>query len=155
MFFYANILLKKCQPLSVLYDFAQIVLESPVPQDSTKGSRNKSGNSKDQVNFDMTIWKEPNKTCFDLVSGEPLHYPLAILEWKAKSTWGTGTGSRTTYKKDKDKLSAYTADKSDKELIAIALWLNHDRRDSTTPYLLYSIFYKGTIFENKEDIMIL
>lgn len=146
--FFANkSLLPQCSPTGVLQDFSQIVFEGALLDTSEIP--------------DISIWDVPNKTCFD-DRGIPKYLPLAILEFKVLNAWGTG-GKETEitkergdigYTGDKTKVRGYTALKNNEEMIAFAVWLNHYPEEKDTPFIKYSVFYKGEIFENKEDIRI-
>ncbi len=67
-------LLKECRAGSVLFDPAQIAIESRVQQIDLPGRKH-------QVCKDLCIWSEPGQTCWDEERKSTIA-PLMIMEWK-------------------------------------------------------------------------
>ena len=94
-YFTFGFLLKECRPGSVLFDPAQLVIESRVRQI-------KKAKSKREVCKDLAIWSGPGQGCWD-AERKSSRSPLAILEWKANTN--------KIFAYDRDWLLAYSADK--------------------------------------------
>jgi len=71
-------LLRQIAPGRSLYDPRQIGIEVAVPQLARD-------HSKPQVCKDLVIWPKPEMVCWDGI-GNPVHNPLAVLEWKVNHT---------------------------------------------------------------------
>lgn len=71
-------LLPRCRPGTPLHDPTQIGLDVAVGQLAGPGR-------KPQVCKDLVIWPKPAMVCWD-ETGRPTRQPLAILEWKARTT---------------------------------------------------------------------
>ena len=106
MNYYAfGFLLKECRPGSVLFDPAQLVIESRVRQI-------KKPKSKNEVCKDLAVWAAPGHGCWDAQRKSRQH-PLAILEWKAN------TGKIFAY--DRDWLVAFSSGKPDFTGVCLSL----------------------------------
>ncbi len=71
-----SFLAKECRAGTALYDTGQIAMEGRMPG----GPLNK----KKQVCKDLVIWPTPGTNCWD-EKRRAVHYPLAVMEWKANS----------------------------------------------------------------------
>jgi hypothetical protein len=100
-----------CKSESFLRDPTQIGIEVAVPQ-------LKQQKRKNQVCKDLVIWPEPGTTCWDQ-NWQPVHHPVAILEWKANST--------KVSEKDVDWLREFSTDLEN--FIGYALCLDLDNRN--------------------------
>mgnify|MGYP001548315065 CR=1 FL=1 len=69
-------LAKACAPGTVLFDPAQIAVESLIPG----GPLNK----KKEVCKDLAVWSVPGGNCWN-AEGRSVNHPLALMEWKAGS----------------------------------------------------------------------
>lgn len=99
-------LLKECAKDSVLFDPAQLVIESRVKQiDKPK--------SKNEVCKDLAIWAAPGQGCWDNAR-KSSQYPLAILEWKANTD--------KIFAYDRDWLLSFSTGKAD--FVGVCLSLN-------------------------------
>ena len=90
-------LLKECLPGSVLFDPAQLAIESRVGQiEKPKG--------KNEVCKDLAIWPGPGQGCWD-AHRKSSRYPLVIMEWKVNT--------ERIFAYDRDWLLAFSTDKPD------------------------------------------
>ncbi|MEM1450269.1 MAG: hypothetical protein AAGI22_14230 [Planctomycetota bacterium] len=63
----------------------QLGIEVTVPQIEGRGGARKHPD----VRKDLVIWSEPGETCWSREDGRPVHWPLAVLEFKVAS-WKDG-----------------------------------------------------------------
>ena len=90
-------LLKECRRGSVLFDPAQLVIESRVKQINKPKSKN-------EVCKDLVIWAKPGQGCWDK-DRKSVQYPLVIMEWKANTD--------RIFAYDRDWLLEFSKDKPD------------------------------------------
>ena len=72
-----HFLAKAAQPGTPFYDIGQLAIEGRMPGGPL--------NTKKQVCKDLVIWPEPGANCWN-ERREAVHYPLAVMEWKANSS---------------------------------------------------------------------
>lgn len=72
-----NFLAKAVKPGTAFYDIGQLAMEGRMPGGPL--------NTKKQVCKDLVIWPTPGANCWN-ERREAVHYPLAVLEWKANSS---------------------------------------------------------------------
>ncbi len=92
-------LIHACKPGSCLWDPTQIGIEVAVPQ-------LKEPNRKPQVTKDLVLWSAPGMTCWNS-DWDPVHYPMAILEWKVY--YNKQKGRAKIYAGDVDWLCKFSA----------------------------------------------
>lgn len=73
-FYVLGFLQRFCSPNHLLRECTQIGIEAAVPQLKEPGR-------KPQVCKDLVIWPMPKMTCWNR-DKQPVHYPVAIMEWK-------------------------------------------------------------------------
>jgi hypothetical protein len=64
-----------------LYSIAQVGIEVAVPQTEGRGGSRKYPD----VRKDLVVWRRPRSACWSKDTGHPVHWPLAVLEFKVAS----------------------------------------------------------------------
>ncbi len=72
-----HFLAKAAKPGTPFFDVGQLAMEGRMPGGPL--------NTKKQVCKDLVIWPEPGANCWN-ERREAVHYPLAVMEWKANSS---------------------------------------------------------------------
>ena len=114
-----------------LTDPTQISIEGAVRQ--RPGSKQKK-----HVNKDLLLWEAPAMTCWDS-DWEPIHVPLAVLEWKVHRRSSTKQIKFSDY--DLDWLSWFTSSQAGRIGFAINLTISDQN----------SILKAARIFEGKVE----